>query len=353
MDRVIIMFNQYRTRLGYYGYSDQECMKKQNTIAKDKSFTFSQSYREVIINGNKYDARITEDVGDTIKTGNGNFQIEFRDDIVFHPGTYVQIQNAFGEWEYWMLIDVLDELIVTKTLIKKCAHEIAWKNKSGDIIKRWICFDDAYKLYDGSRNYGYKTNLPDASLVAIMPIDDETINIRRDHRFIIDAPNTDEPPDAWVVTNRSIASSYHNGYGVISFSLQQDYFNFETDNAELMIADYFVHPDKKETEFVPGIAYAKIFYNGKGRIVVGTGKKVFTAKFYSKFGLEIPNVECVWNVKILPELEQFFTIDTKGDTLAVSAINNENIFNYNLHIEVSNMERTISEEIVIKVVSGI
>lgn len=349
----MLMFDEYRDRLGYYGGSDTECMRTQNVMAKEANFTFTRSYRTVIIDGVSYDARIIEDVGDTIKTGNGNFQIEFRDGVLFYPGTYVEIQNAFGKWERWMLIDVLDEFITPKTLIKKCAYEIAWKNRNGDIVKRWICFDDSYKLYDGIRNYGYQTNLPDASLVAIMPADEETINIRRNQRFIIDAPGTQDPPDVWSISNRNIALNYKDGHGTISFSLEQDYFNYETDNAELMIADYYVVPDPVKEEPVPGIARVDIIYNGQSRIVAGTTAKTYKAKFFDEFDRELVNVQPVWEAKILPELEQFFTVEMEGDAISISAQNNENVYNYKLHLVVSSSDGRISKDMAIKVVSGI
>lgn len=322
-------------------------------MAKEVNFDFTRSYRQVLIDGRYYDARIVEDVTDTIKTGDGNFLIEFRDNVVFYPGTYAQIENPFGDWEYWMLFDVLDEVITTRTIIKKCEREIAWKNKNGNIIKRWICFDDSYKLYDGRRNYGYNTNLPDASLVVFLPVDNETINLRRDARLIIDAPMTDEPPDVWSVANRNIASRYYNGHGIISMSLEQDYFNHETDNAELMIADYYVKPDPVKEEPIPGIARAEILYNGQSKIVAGTRPKTYTAKFYDAFNRELVNVDSVWDVKILPELEQFFTVEIDGNSVSIAAENNENVYNYKLHLTVSSQVGGISKEIVIKVVSGI
>lgn len=93
------MFEAYRNRLNYSGEEQQDSLRTQDSMIKEVGFRNSLSYKKVFINGKPYDARITTDVPDTAKTGNGNYQIEFRHGVYFLPGTYVEIKNVFGTIE--------------------------------------------------------------------------------------------------------------------------------------------------------------------------------------------------------------------------------------------------------------
>ena len=63
--------------------------------------------------------------------------------------------------------------------------------------------------------------------------------------------------------------------------MTQEQFNPATDNAELMIADYWsqsVEPEILETEEIPTVSDLEITYSGKPAVRAGGGYKKFTLK---------------------------------------------------------------------------
>lgn len=349
------MFSSYRQRLSAYGNSDREYIRNSSIAAKENSFEFTNSYKEVIVNGKKYDARILKDVDDTIKTGNGNYAIEFRDGVFFYPGTYISIKNAFDEYEQWLIADVLDDLFFPKSLIKKCNYLLKWKNKSGQIVERWVAFDDSYKLYDGVRNYGYDSNLPIGSIVLFLPFDEETAAINLDDRFLIDSKYHSNVPDAYSVSNKNtVTKLYNDENGIIKISLTQDQFNHETDNAELMIADYYVISDALPSNPTTSTdaLNLEIKYHGNNRIVMGTPFKEYELIFTDENGNVVDELG-TWQVNILPEFEGFIHYEVDGNVLRIKSDYNENLSNYKFKIVGFSVDGSISSELHIKVVSGI
>lgn len=349
------MFDTYRRRLNTYGNNDREYIRNSSIAAKENSFNFTNSYKEVFIDGKKYDARIIKDVDDTIKTGNGNYAIEFRDGIFFYPGTYVSIKNAFDEYEEWLIADVLDDLLFPKGLIKKCNYLLKWKNKAGQLVERWVAFDDSYKLYDGVRNYGYDTNIPTGTMVLFLPFDKETAAINLDDRFLIDSKYYSGVPEAYSVSNKNIvAKLYNDENGIIKISLTQDQFNHETDNAELMIANYYSDSDNSPSTptISTDILNLEIKYHGQNRIVMGTPYKEYELLFTNSKG-DIINDLGTWQVNILPEFNKLIHYEIEGNKLRIRSEYNENLSNYKFKVIGFSSDQSVSSELYIKVVSGI
>lgn len=354
------MFSEYKAMLSKTGgTNEREAIRHHSIITKEINFTNTQSYKSVKINGVYYDARIIEDVDDTIKTGNGNYQIEFRDKERFYPGTYIEIENHYGEIDIWLIIDTLDDLLFPKSIIKKCVYNLKWVNKFGEIIERWIALDDSYKLYDGIRNYGYKTNLPEGSIVALIPYDKETKNINRDFRFLIDDPTVEETPDAYIVTNRNalsrIGANYN--YGIINLALTQDQFNPITDNKEMMIANYYNHPADDNIilppSFEPTIRM-EIEYTGLNQIVMDTPHKSFKCVYYDNYDEILDGHTCKWEVLCLPEFSKEIDFIVEGNLLKIKSNYNRNLQDYKFKIvAIDTVDPAIETSALVKVVSGI
>lgn len=348
-------FDNYHLRLSHYGKTNQEALRKQSLRVKEDTFSDSQSYKPVYIDGKKYDARITTESRDSFKTGFGAYAIEFRNKDRFFPGTYIQIENMYEELETWLLVDVVNDLFFPRHLIKKCNYNLKWKNSNGEIIERWVATDDSYKLYDATRNYDNFTTLPDSNIAIILPYDKETVKLRFDKRFLIDAPDIKEEPEAWKVANRNAVSRLYKNTGVIVLSLSRDQFNHERDNPELMVADYytedFIVPDDDKPLFDE--INAEIVYNGKPKIYIGTPKKEFILLFRDRLGNLVDNVGYNFELLVLPEFEQFFDYTISDNKLYLAVKYCENLINYTFKIRGYNDDNTASTELMLKVVSVI
>lgn len=343
----------YRTRLGFDGNSQSRNLKGQSITIKEASFTDSPSYKEVLVDGKFYDARILQDVSATVKTGLGNYQIEFREGVVFRAGTYVEIKNIFDEYETWMIMEVSDDVMFPLHPIKKCTKQIRWKNTKGEVIERWLAFDDSYKLYDGIRTYDNTTSIPEGTRTILLPLDSETIHLKLDKRFLLDAPGITEEPEAWKVVNRNAISRARGDYGIVMLALEQDQFNHQTDNAELMVADYYTEdiPVEEESSLSQDIT-PDFVYKGQLKITAGSPAKTFELQFLDKNGNKV-DITPHYEVMILPELQEFFKVEEKNNKVYVKATYNENVINYKFKIKGSNDDGTLSKEILVKVVSGI
>lgn len=344
-------FDMYRVRLGFDGQSQREARRGQSQRMKQILFEDTQSFRTVYVDGQPYDARIFQDVSATVKQGSGNYQIEFREPDLFRPGTYVEFENVYGDMEVWLMMDSSDDLLFSLHPIKKCVRKLRWKNDQGKILTRWIVFDDTYKLYDGVRTYDNYTTLPDSTITIFLPYDQETIKLRFDSRFLLDAEGLDEP-EAWKVVNRNAMSRVQHGHGVIMLTLGRDQFNHETDDPATMVANYYSEAkDPEPQKPTLNVDSAVFTYKGQPKIVAGTPAKSFGMEFYDKDGIKLDGLIPQYELLVLPELEQFFTCKIEDGKISVAVDYNENVINYKFKIR--GFCDDLSQELTVKVVSGV
>lgn len=122
----------------------------------------------------------------------------------------------------------------------------------------------------------YTFQVPENQHIAILPTNDDTRSIGYDCRFLLSDPKR-RPALAWQVSK--IMSSFNGD--ITRFTMTQEQFNPSTDNADLMIADYWesaVEPELPETEEVPTISDLEITYSGKPAVRAGGGFKKFSLK---------------------------------------------------------------------------
>lgn len=109
-----------------------------------------------------------------------------------------------------------------------------------------------------------------------LPTNDDTKTILYDTKFLKSSPGR-YPPLAWKVSKIEDTATE----GISKFTMTQEQFNPATDNAELMIADYWsqsVEPEILETEETPTFSDLEITYSGSPAVRAGGGYKKFTLK---------------------------------------------------------------------------
>jgi hypothetical protein len=350
------MFQEYRDRLAPSGTNVRDHIKRNSIATKERLFRNSQSFLCVKINGQLYDAHITQDVRGSVKGGNGNYLIEFRDGVYFPAGTYIEVLNQRkNKVDTWIIIDALDDMLFPKSIIKKCTYNLKWVNRNGQIVERYIAFDDSSRASDSIRTYGNQISVSDGTIGAFIAYDDETKYIKKDSRFLIDMAVTDEDyPDTYKVTNRNALSRIENGHGVIHIIFTEDQFNPNKDDKEMMIADYYKQMDRNllQNSTVSGIDRAEITYSGSNNIVMDTPAKSFELKFYDANDNELDEVGR-WEIKNLPEFDEYIIATISGNKLQVQAKYNENLNGYLFKIIGKSLDNNIETDLILKVVSGI
>ena len=349
---MIRMFDNYRERMSKLGGCIRLANKKQSINIMESGFEHSQSYRKVKMNGAAYDARIISDSKTTVRGGNGNYVIQFRDGVNPPAGTYVDIPDNRGTFEPWLILYESDSALFPKHIIKKCNYLLKWKNSNGDIIERWAVFEDNSRIRDGvSYMQGNSGRSPYNSKALILPCDIETINIRLDKRFLIDKKYVKDNPDAWIVTNRNIISKVFDEMdGVIELNLSQHQYNNDLDNRKLMIADYYKEYDKF-MDIETSNYDCKISYNKSPDLKMGTPFKKYTAEFF-KDGVLDSSIEGVWEI-LIPDDREGFTYQVDKNVLKIKCDFNSKLIGTHIRIRVQNEEFGCSREMMIKVVSSI
>ena len=197
---------------------------RENIGSKEK---YSLSYKSVKVNGEDRHLVIVSAEATDTKT------------FMCPPGETVRCGSLIDYADYKWLVTELDaeSEVYQKGTIRQCNYILRWNNKKGEIIERDCIIDDGTKYLTGEQqrelmSYG------DSRAQLIIAKDEETAQLHRGHRFLIDE-NGLEKPLAFVLTKPNRISMQYKGYGVYRHMLTEDQFNPKADNAELMIADYY------------------------------------------------------------------------------------------------------------------
>lgn len=196
-------------------------------------FSKSIDVETVYINGENQTVLITRDKGDEqIK------KIKSLPDESFELGDVVM----WGDIPYIVYKIDADRRLQTKGKMYQCNTKLRWKNKSGTIIERFGKGEDATKYSEGTQG-SYILRTGEFQLKVIVTLDSETVLIRRDDRFMIDAGNflnvlsdNDILPMVYRVTRRNVVTGTFQDKGYVEITLVEDQFVTGHDDAENMIA---------------------------------------------------------------------------------------------------------------------
>ena len=352
-----MMFEEYRSRMDRRGGNIRQANRNQSIKIMENSFDLSQTYRQVFIgsaDGESVDARITGGSATTIRGGTGNYEIMFRDGVYYPAGTYVFVKDAEGKPEPWMIMYISDDAMFPRHILRKCNYLLKWKNSSGDIIERWCVFSDNQRLINGERNVDWnRLILSSYSTVIYLPCDPETINVRMDKRFLIDHPDAEGNPEAWIVRNRNVNSKIFDGYdGVIELAIARHQFNHNTDSKELMVANYYSETPIPE-EFDDDNEYEiRITYKNSPDLKMDTPFKNYKAEFQVN-GEPDDTLTATWDVILNDEFADKFTYESVGNIFKIKCSYDGLMMGSFIRIIAANEEHGISAELPVKVVSSI
>ena len=271
----------------------------------------SPAYKSVLIDG------VEQNVVITSSTEMFHKKINALPDEHIYSGSIV-------EWNKRHFIitntDTEDE-IYQRGEMYECNVFLKWQNEKGDIISCYGYSDDISKFAAGVVAAALQQGIQQTYTIQL-PLNEETIKIRRDKRFLIDI--THDKPAAYIVTNRNVA----NGNDSVTPAIYDDEdFDFkdkvlyitlsqtqlsEKDNTELMIADYF--------EPIPEPIGGTCEIIGTPTIKVGGTARKFSAKFYNSDGEEIVKTP-VWSLVNTPENEGKITLMQTDGYAYVSVVN--------------------------------
>lgn len=259
--------------------------------------------------------------------------------------------------EPWIITDIdCDNTLYYRGIMHRCNVYLKWQNENGDIIGRYGYLSDSSKQAEGITHGGDIMDGLDQRFKGYFPLDEETIKIRRDKRFLIDI-NTFEP-NAYIVTNRNVMNynympttfeddfQFNGKNHLLQLMFTQTQRNEDRDNFDLMIADYF-KPEQKEPILN---AHSEISYQGKPVIKCGGSYKTFTAKFFDNNNEEILDT-AKWTVTTVENEEKYFDIIIDKNILKIKALYEEKILGTQIKISLSNESGMYLSSMFVKVVS--
>lgn len=211
------------------------------------------------------------------------YLLQFRqEDMKNNPdikvGSYVQIRNEMDEPEWWLIAHLDDRTQFRQFSILKCLWVYKWVAKVDGkrVIHQCLAAPRNQNSYNSGVWLDYTFQIVENQSIAIMPTNDDSRTISYDTKFLISEPGR-YPPIAWKISK--IFNSFNGD--ITRFTMTQEQFNPATDNAELMIANYYesaVEPEVIETEETTAPIDLEITYSGSPAVRAGGGYKKFTLK---------------------------------------------------------------------------
>lgn len=326
------MLNSYRLRMNTLGSYEGEARRRNSQKIMDTSWMRDVATKPVYVkfinNGlpiiddddipvyAKYNVKSYHNItGDSVA-----YLLQFRlDDIKNNPnirvGAYVQIANEKDEKEWWLIVHEDDRTQFHQFSILKCTWTYKWVSRVDGKRKIYECLGAPRKQnsYNSGVWLDYVTQTVENQEVMWLPCNDDTKTIQYDTKFLKSSPGR-YPALKWTVTKIEDTAVE----GIAQFTMAQTQFDPAKDNAELMIADYWVsavEPEIPELEETPTVSDLEIVYSGSPALRAGGGYKKFTLKSRVDGELvdAVGNVE--WNVDF-----------SDGDISKLQSIENGNIF---------------------------
>ena len=198
-----------------------------------RDFRKSIDAEDVTINGEPHLVLITRDKGDEqIK------KIKSLPDDRFDLGDIVTWNNV----NYIIYKMDADRRIQSKGRMYECNIKLRWKNANGEIVERVGKAEDATKYGEGTEG-SYRLRIGEFQLKIILRLDDETILIKRDDRFMIDADDfydtllaNDIMPNVYKVSRRNVTTGTFpqdgSQHGYVEITLIEDQFISGVDDVE-------------------------------------------------------------------------------------------------------------------------
>ncbi len=230
-------------------------------------------------------------------------------------GQTVQMKDSRGYISHWLVTEVdFIDAVTCKGRIERCNFKLVWQSPAtGDIVSRWA---KAQKPYASNLDSGKVITASSRDYVMQIPYDAETAMLELNHRFLLEKING--KAKAYKLTSINTLTGRSGGddsEGYMIFDFEQDVFNAETDNADLMIANY------KPKDEPAAAGRCEITYSGKPTLSVGGSAKTFTARFYNEAGdsISLPDGAAPrWEIFLADEsLRDKFTIQELPEACSV------------------------------------
>lgn len=307
------MLDSYKLRMATMGGYDGEVRRRNAQRIMDTSWMRDAATKPVYVKWVDSGLPVIDDDDEvlyakynikqyySISGDNVEYLLQFRlDDIKDRPdikvGAYVKIPDEMDNWDWWLLVAKDDRTQFLQYYILKCTWTYRWVAKVDGKRRVYECLGCGRKQnsYNSGVWLDYTTQTVENQEVFFAPTNDDTKTIGYDVKFLKSMPGR-YPPLAWKVSK--VEDTLIDG--ITRFTMTQEQFNPATDNAALMIGNYYesaVEPEIKETEEQPTVSELEIAYSNSPTVKAGGGYKKFTLKSHIDEKLVDCTEDIEWSV---------------------------------------------------------
>lgn len=249
-------------------------------------------------------------------------------DVIAYPGESLglgDVVECFGA--HWLVTQKDPNTdFYDRGLMELCSTSIRWQNSETlDIVERWAIIRNPYS-----------TNVKESQVLTTLngkyevyvPIDEETLAVKPDKRFIIGKAGG--KPLVYRLTFPDInAQTYDNqGKGIMVWNLVSEEDVHETDNLDLMIADY-VEPTQSISTPGSTVPFYIGTIRGNHQVIVGYSRS-YVCDFRDgndvlKDPSELENIR--WSIKAPDEILPYITLEPNGNECRVIIADNDDAIN--------------------------
>ena len=286
------MFERYKSRMAHAGSNMSEMLRMQSNMVIEQTWNNDPNARRVYVvkvarglpavtdKHKLIDVKFNVDTYQKVGSDEPAYHLQFRHGAEKHNpdigvGSYVYMADEDGEWKWWLITAIDERPQFRQYIILEVNWTLRW------VVDNQIHSCLAVQRYQNSYSSGVQTGSRIAGVDDVtslwVPTNVSTQTIGYNQRFLISDVGR-VPALCYEVSKISDTSPI----GLTKFGLAQTTFNEQTDNVDLMIADYWksgiepIEPDI-ETEL---LGTAAISYSGvKPTIKVGGSYKTFTPIF--------------------------------------------------------------------------
>ena len=359
------MLESYKARMAALGSYDGEAKRKNSQKIMDASWMRDAATKPVYVkwvdNGlpviddddpvlyAKFNVKSYHNItGDEIA-----YLLQFRqEDMRNNPnikvGSYVQIMNEMDEPEWWLICHIDDRTQFRQFSILKCLYTYKWvSHKDGRrVIHQCLGVPRNQNSYNSGVWLDYVFQVAENQHVAILPTNDDSRTLGYDTKMLV-GDSKRYPPIAWKVSK---ISSSLNGDKTF-FTMTQEQFNPATDNADLMIADYWqssVTPEIIETEEVATSSDLEIVYSGLPAVRAGGGYKKFTLNLRVDGELVDISSDVTWSVDFANGDVSQIDYPEKGNPIKVKCLPDYSLIgkNFTLTAQCEYGSKSITVEVI-------
>ena len=235
-----------------------------------------------------------------------------------------------------------------KGQMELCNKQLIWQNPDTlEIIKRWSIVSRSYHSDISESN---ERAVSQRQFDITVQYDSETAQLDNDKRFMLEVISGKARTYKITCVN-SLTDCYQiNGkyQGFIKFTVEQDQYNSDIDNIDLMICNYKA-PSSQADALQQNDYSLKISYSGNPELKMGGSSKLFTASIVSDSG-DYSNTSLVWSIDCLNDILPYVHTETNGNIFKVKVLDGA-IEGASVKVILQDENKTHSTNVLCKVVS--